>query len=366
MIARGMICCVLLLVLGGCGKYEERERETGYRGAARLNPYLAAARFLQACGYDVKSITAWKKPTRNDQMMVMAASGLSNEGFVRQMRVWVNDGGHLVLLLERAGTETSDWSDFNPRLEIGGALRDFLAEAGIEVAAPDDGSEVKAEKISWGRKRYQVDCMSRHGVKLRGHRARAFGTSAYGKGRISVLSDARPIRNRFIDSGEHAALLLALAAWSGSGGHVTFLLGTELSFWSMLCQKDWPALLGIGAVLVLWLWKTMPRFGPPDHADDGLVVRAYDHHIEALGGFSWRMDRCSESLATLRVEAREHVKRRMASAGLRDADWFGQAGLLSGIPRERVERAMNPAPVPDEATFTRVASDLQKMIHSIP
>jgi hypothetical protein len=366
MIARRVICFVLLLFLGGCGKYEERERETGYRGAARLNPYLAATRFLHECGYEVRSITGWEKPTRRDQMMVMAASALSNEGFVRQMREWVKGGGHLVLLVERAGTETSDWSDFNPQVKIGDVLRDFLAEAGIEVVGADDGGEVKAEKVSWGKKHYQVDSLSHLGVKARGHKLRAFGTSGYGKGRISVLADARPIRNRFIDDGEHAALLLELAGWSEARGRVTFLLGTELSFWSMLCQKGWPALLGIGAVLVLWLWKTMPRFGPLDQADDGLVVRAYDHHIEALGGFAWRMDRCSESLAALRAEVQERMNRRMARAGLRDADWFEQAGLLAGIPRERVERAMSPAPVSDEATFTRVAADLQKMIHSLP
>jgi len=364
--ARAVICFALLLLLGGCSRYEEREREIGYRGAARLNPYLAANRFLQACGYDVRSISAWEKPTRADQMLIMGASALSNEAFVRETRAWVSRGGHLVLLVERAGAETSDWSNFNPEVVISKALHDFLAEAEMEVAEPEGHDTVRADKISWGRKHFQVDVESQTGVKQHGHKPRAFGTANYGNGRVSVMADARPLRNRFIDRGDHAALLLSLAEWSGEDGRITFLTGTDLSFWSMLRQKGWPALWGLAVVLVIWLWKTMPRFGPLDHADEGGAVRAYDHHIEALGGFAWRMDRCSASLAALRADVHERMNRRMARSGTRDADWFEQAALLAGIPRERIERAMHPAPVADETTFTRIAADLQKLIQSLP
>ena len=53
---------VILLLLVSCGedeKYEEVEFDLGYKGAARVNPYLAAERFLKTGGWEVSSSRVW-------------------------------------------------------------------------------------------------------------------------------------------------------------------------------------------------------------------------------------------------------------------------------------------------------------------
>ena len=50
-----------LLVLGSCD-YREVEREIGYKGRARVHPWLAAERFVAAMGYPVRPEISWTAP----------------------------------------------------------------------------------------------------------------------------------------------------------------------------------------------------------------------------------------------------------------------------------------------------------------
>ncbi len=355
----------IFLLLAGCD-YEEVKTETGYKGKARVNPWLAAERFAKEKGYEVKSLPSWKNPGWEDSVVFMPAAILSNESFVRKMETWVTDGGHLVLLVDYAESERNDWRSvalWETRLEP--AMVKFLKDARIDLKERGGKTEVASQIMLAGTK-YEVSAESRAMVRFSTRKkSGVFVTREYGGGRISVLTDARIFRSRWIGEKEHAALLAALIEISPNEGAVNFIRGSGLSLWSLLSAHLWPVLIGLGLLLALWLWKSFARFGPVETAAIASPLRGYDHHLEALGDFQWRLDKGAALLAPLREQIVEAGQKLGAKAGRRDDDFFQLLADLAGIARERVVRALTEAAPSDSAVMTRTTADLQKLLKAL-
>jgi hypothetical protein len=123
-------------------------------------------------------------------------------------------------------------------------------------------------------------------------------------------------------------------------------------------------LLGLAAVLVIWLWRSLARFGPMEAAAASSPLRGYDHHLEALGDFQWRLDKGTALLAPLREQIIENGQHLAVKSGRRDADFFAFLAERAGLPRERVARALSETSPADAAVLTRTAADLQTLIHT--
>ena len=177
-----------------------------------------------------------------------------------------------------------------------------------------------------------------------------------------MITDGRIFRNRWIADHEHAALLAALIEATEYEGAVGFLRGSGLSLWGLLGNHLWPVLVGLGLLAVLWLWQSLTRFGPVEASDGVSTLRGYEHHLEALGDFQWRLDRAAALLAPLRGQIVERGQRLSARAGRRDDDFFQFLADRADLPRERVFRALAESAPPDSATLTRTAADLQKLL----
>jgi hypothetical protein len=350
---------LILLALVGCD-YTEVKRETGYKGKARINPWLAAERFVAKYGNKVESLPAWKTPGNDDAVWFVPASILSNRSFTRQVGEWVDDGGHLVLLVEHAGSETSDWNLDSSAPVIEGALVDMLEDAGIELKEAGEG--VKDSKIEFDGESYEVEAESQTSVAETGYAPGVFASVAKGDGQITVLTDGRLFRNRWIGDKEHAALLDALIESTGFEGNVGFLRGSGLSIWGLLAKHLWPVLLGLGVLTSLWLWKNFSRFGPVEAAAGASALRGYEHHLEALGDFQWRFDKASALLAPLRAQIVERGQRIITRAGRRDDDFFQFLAERAELPRDRVFRALVEESPKDTAILTRTAADLQRLL----
>ncbi len=338
----------------------EVKREIGYKGKARINPWLAAERFAAHDGGAVNSLAAWTAPEFKDAVWFVPAAVLTNESFTRRLASWVGDGGHLVLLVEHAGSESNDWSWTATEAEPSLALRGMLDEAGISLK--DRGKSVTATKIDFEDKSYQVDARSDVSVSVDDGEPGVFASAESGDGRISVLTDARLFRNRWIGDKEHAALLDALIRVTEYDGDIAFLRGSGLSLWGLLGDHLWPVLLGLAVLTVLWLWKNFTRFGPIEAADGSTTLRGYEHHLEALGDFQWRLDRASALLVPLRAQIVERGQRWVTRAGRRDEDFFQFLADRTGLPRARVFRALAEAAPADSAILTRTTADLQRLL----
>lgn len=353
---------LLLFALTGCD-YEEVVREIGYKGKARVDPWLAAERFCQENGESAHSLVTWKAPDSEDSVLFMPASLLGNTSFVRQVEQWVADGGNLVLLVEHADAETNDWSGSAPTPNMDPVLVKMLKRAGIKwTAESNHPKKSKSEKIEFDGDSFAVDADSKSSVAVKGGKPGVFASVVSGEGRITVLTDARIFRNRWIAENDHAALLNALVQISEYEGNVVFMRGTDISLWSLLRKHLWPVLLGLAVLIILWLWKNFSRFGPIESATDAPALRGYDLHLEALGDFQWRLDKGAALLAPLRAQIVELGQRASKRAGRRDDDIFQFLADRAGIPRDQVFRALAETAPADAAILTRTTADLQLLL----
>ena len=353
---------VMAIALTACD-YTEVKREIGYKGKARVNPWLAAERFAAHYGGAVRSLAVWTAPEYEDAVWFVPASVLGNESFTRRLESWVEEGGHLVLLVEHADSATSDWSSHTTEAELSPALLGLLGGAGILLEERDDSKKaVTASKIEFEGKAYEVDAESDARVSVDDGDPGVFASVESGDGRITVLTDARLFRNRWIGDKEHAALLEALIRVTEYEGDIAFLRGSGLSLWGLLCDHLWPVLLGLAVLTLLWLWNNFARFGPVEAADATSTLRGYEHHLEALGDFQWRLDRAAALLVPLRAQIVERGQRVAMRAGRRDDDFFQFLADRAGLPRERVFRALAEAAPADSAILTRTTADLQRLL----
>lgn len=353
---------LMALFLTSCD-YTEVVREVGYKGKARINPWLAAERFCAKSDHQVRSLVTWTAPGWDDAVWVMPATLLSNSSFTRQMEEWVMDGGHLILLVEHADAETNDWSDSVPELEQEPALIEMLDGMGLTLKDRGPGKdEARAGKVELEGKSFEIDATSKATVAAGDSKPGVFASVPCGDGRVTVVTDGRIFRNRWIGEKDHAALLDALIRVTDYEGNIAFLRGSSISLWDLLGNHLWPVLIGLGLLIVLWLWKNFTRFGPIEDAAGPSTLRGYDHHLEALGDFQWRLDHGTGLLAPLRAQIVERGQRLCSRSGRRDDDFFQFLADRAGISRERVFRALAEAAPADASILTRTTADLQRLL----
>ena len=362
---RALVIVLALLVTACGGGHTTRKREIGYKGKARLDAYLAAGRFLEKSGYAVTSEPGWPDFDQDFAVAILPASVVSTQAYARELEQWVAGGGHLICLVERAESYHDDWA----RWSAGGRsdeaalpedLDGWFERAGLTVGR---GDAVEAKRLAVDGVKHEVFAESAVGVTVEGGTRQALGQVGFGEGLITVMADARPFRNRYLADHDHAALLLALVDSSPYEGGVVIVRDAALSLWKLLGDRAWPALLGLLALILCWLWKNLPRFGPLRRADPPTTLRDYDHHLEALGDFHWRLDRGAALLKPLRDGVLERAQR---CAGARDADFFQWLAERAGLSRERAERAMTHERAGDPASFARLVADLQKIHLTLP
>lgn len=359
---RLLLMAAAALALTACNDTEV-VREIGYKGKARLNPWLAAERFVARLDWQVHSVIAWTPPAWDDAVWIMPASILSNASFCRRMDEWVRDGGHLILLVEHADEAANDWAGDAAPPVLEPALLAMLRRARITLkpAVPNSGSTTAENKVEFGGRTFAVDGSSDCSVAPAGGKPGVLASVAAGIGRITVVTDGRLFRNRWIDGHEHAGLLEALVAATNNRARVGFMRGAGLSLWALLRQHLGPVLLAGGLWLVLWLWKNLSRFGPLEAAAAPPVLRGYEHHLAALGAFQWRVDRAASLLAPLRRQIIELAQRPGLHGERAGGDVYQLLADRSGLPRDRVARALAETRPADPASLTRSAADLQQL-----
>ncbi len=170
-----------------------------------------------------------------------------------------------------------------------------------------------------------------------------YGRFRYGKGWITTGSfDA--FDNEHIGRHDHAPLFLRLMTLPDGPRAVTMITLTPYDgLWRWLASHAPEALFIAALMLVAWLRRRMPRFGPllPEPAP---VRPGLREHLAASGQYLLREGCCEALLAPMR----ESVQRQLESLAHRHPD-IASAELLgehvSGIPAAEIRRAL--ATVPD-------------------
>ncbi|MFN0079071.1 MAG: DUF4350 domain-containing protein [Prosthecobacter sp.] len=409
------IVMVLLtsLALCGCdGHWEDYEKTLGYRGKARVNPFLAAELLLKELGHNAhgaKSLT--KLPSHDSVILISGENGLP-DGRAKQLLRWTFSGGHLIYCLDGARAYNDFDTQFGtfissllleeekdpildqlgvsaakrlPKEELAEFAKDMLnksAPDGDKKAEPkkkktddeeDDDSWLESvQEVKWNSKTYQLSLGGyQHLILKRSLRAGEFAAGPkdealalhlqHGMGKITLLAHARPFRNRWIGERDHARWLSALVGEHGSK-EVLFVASSAGSFLTLLWQHGWMALVALAVCLIFWLWQQMPRFGPLAEVELD-STRHFASHIGALGEFFWRMRRGGMLVTAAREAVWERVRERHRSLddGSRHMNDLLAAEIArrTGLPEKRIAAAFDVIPPESGHNFVTLMRDLQ-------
>lgn len=414
--------CLLLaaFLLCACdGHWEDVEKVTGYKGKARVNPFLAAECLLDALGHDAHGAKSLAKMPPHDAVILISGENGLPEGRAKQLLRWTFSGGHLIYCLHG----TRPYNDFESQFgtfisallleeakdpvleqlgvgvqkrisseEIKKLLKGYTDEEDEEDAKkedsekdPDDAEQQEkktaeekekslesAQDVAWNGKTYHLSLGGyQHLVLNRKLHAGEFSAGPenkslalhlrHGMGGVTLLAHARPFRNRYMGEHDHAPLLAALVGEHASR-EVLFVANSTGSFFGLLWQHGWIALVTLALCLIFWLWQQMPRFGPLAEVELD-STRHFASHIGALGEFFWRMRRSTLLVNAARdaVWVRVRERHRSLDDGSRQMNdqLAEEIARRTGLPVKRVTAAFDVTPPNTTHNFVNLMRDLQ-------
>jgi len=273
----------------------------GASGEARLRPFLAAERFAERMGLSKKELRSLP------DLDALAGGGvllLPNQRQsldrqrVERLLAWVQAGGHLVAEAESLGVA-------DPVLDQL-AVRRSEAPLGKSLAvAFTDGATLKVSlrpgmAIEPPTSRLLLRAADGNSLRL--------ATFVRGGGVVTVTTSLDFARNQQIGAPDHAEFLWRLMEATPAKHIAVYYQPVRLSLWSFLTEHALAALAAGVALLVAWLWRIAPRFGPvaPDAPP---VRRRLLDHLRASGRYYWALDLRERLLVAARDAALRRVLR---------------------------------------------------------
>lgn len=379
----------LSVAISSCGKTELKKRTLGYKGEARANAFLAAQRYLRNMGYEVESQAGFGKLSDEVSTMFLPPSALNTVGRGKRIMDWVDEGGHIVVMLKGGGKRGNDFApnnvydaDTELKDELPGV--DYILEQ-IGVTATQWTNE-DAERL--GRDEWEklsepervlgnsepstfsfagedqvIYQWSDKLLEYNSDEAKeqyCYVNEYYGDGLVTVLTDASPLRNRYIGYAGHSAFLNMLVDQSGTG-KIIFSNGVGDGLFSLIWRYFKFAVIGLAVVIVFWLWKNLPRFGPEQDLPES-QMREFSTQVQGVGRFLWKQKREDAMLSALRGSVNKHLS--VGSYGDSDAV-FAQLAESSSLPLESVVEAMTRNNIREHSVMVRVVKHLQIILKTI-
>jgi hypothetical protein len=184
-----------------------------------------------------------------------------------------------------------------------------------------------------------------------------------GRGAVTVVSSLLFARNRSIGTSDHAEFLWHLFSMTPARELVVYWSPGRLSLWTFLKANAAPALAACGALLFLWLWSIMPRFGPvaPD-APPGR--RRLLDHLRASGRYYWTKGLRSRLVLAARDAALRRIGRAQPDfATATDRERAARLASLTSIAPEEAQKFLSAAGTMRGADFIKLTQHAQR-VHS--
>lgn len=297
-----LILSLLALVLSSCGKYEEKTRDVGYRGIAKVDHFLAARRMIEEMGWTAFSYGGVPNfPPPAGATLIAPAASLQSEGMLEELDTWLTDGGNLIAYLvvpdERSlpSEIDDDWESMLAYFECEVAAISDLEKSDFthldwDAAKTKESQDIKKitlDSVLLVREEpyatnFETTLLLRD---LEDEDARHDGilTFDYGEGTLTLLATAKPFSNKNIHQKEHATLLRDLIAM-GQGVEVWFVYSTRTSFFGLLWQRGPFAVLALLLTLIILVWWAARGFGPRYTRGTDSNPKL-DEHLLASGAF---------------------------------------------------------------------------------
>lgn len=358
----------------------KESRDTGYEGIARTQPFLAAERLLASLGWEVRRDHAIKDLGYGGTL-ILNGDGSSNQITSQRALEWAeNQHGHLILLLSGSESWRNDWEpNFqqflvnSEELNVHPVLKKLhltVSSKGVFSMGSPATIDVEIDGESYEMK--SAPPLTLHASSMPGKADVLVGTKDEASlvsmplksgGRITVVCDGVPFRNRQLDTADHAQILVALVSLGSEWQQrsVAFLLHSSISFYGLLWDQFWMPIIALAVLLLAWLWKNFPRFGPL-LAANGNADRQFSDHLRMTGNFLWSRRRSSDLLqATRQAILRRLQVRHHGMSGAPEDRLMEHFSGLTQIPYDRVARAWQASESNDSGHFLAILRDLQSI-----
>jgi hypothetical protein len=351
------------LVLRTCEPYIHQVSVTPH-GEALTNPLLAAQLLLTRLGYPARVVRGEIDLPPAGQVLVMlhrtaAFASLRQANLLR----WVAAGGRLVV------TPSEDDETGKPDA--------LLAALGVQ-AAPGPSNTNRRGLVHLPLPPVKAMAMvvaSRHLhlIDTRHAASHALGDASgafllilpYGKGDVTVVSDASFFEGFWIGQYDNAALVVWLVLGRTEPAGVVLSFEDEMpSLAALLGRHAWtlvlPALLLAGA----GAWRAAARFGPlaPDPPDER---RSLLEHLDAAGRWLWQGDRGMDRRALMdavrRAVAARVEARQPAWSKLPGPELIENLAAAAGLAPQEVAQALHGPAIRDEAQFVATVRTLAQV-----
>jgi hypothetical protein len=341
-----------------------------YQGEARFNDLFAAELLLRELAIDADSRSSllpseWL-PEPSDTLLVRASPALAATDERELLQRWVVAGGHLVILAPAQSTRlTEDFFDyFGYRvIEIDPAAEGRWDDA-VVVPETDTGLESIGYAIDAASATFRLESTGDGfaGATLSDVHGIFAARRAWGGGVVTAIAGSMLFGNRFLAESDHARLLLDSVA-----GHVEprkVWLVYEASFpplWQLVWDHAPYAVSGIALAVLVWLWSTIPRFGPlmsPARPERRSIIE----HVRAAGQFLWRYDGAKDLAAGSAATVVHRADSMHSGIGrLPLAEQAALIGKLTRRPARVVLDALEPRDHMGQREFTQRIRMLQAL-----
>jgi hypothetical protein len=327
------VLALALIALGALWFFSSYERVparawVGPSGEALRNPYLAAGRLAARMGLaarELRSLPELDSLHPGSVLLAPARRQALDPRRLGHIVAWVQGGGHLIVEPELIALS-------DPLLELLGVQRQpASAQAKPVPVTLADGRELI------------VSLPGAMTLQARDGDAARFVSFPLGKGRVSAVSSLHFARNGLIGTHDNAEFFWHLLRLAPATELQVYLRPERLSLWGFLAQHAAPVLAAAAALLALWLWRIVPRFGPVRPEAPPARRRLLDH-LRATGRYYWE-----QGLSARLVDAaRDAALRRIGGvqpdfAAASAAERAARISALARIAPGEAQRFIAPA-----------------------
>jgi len=352
---------VVLVALGAVWLYLNLEYVTepeyvGFQGEARRNPLLAATHLYERMGVparEARRIADLDALEPDETLVLLRRRAVLDQRHTDQLLSWVAAGGHLIVEPERH--RVTD--------RILDALK--IHRRALNVRPPRKPSEFRLPhsrrplRVDFGPREHFVSTEERAALTVDEHWSILVEQFRLGRGLVTIVNGLRFMTNQHIGEHDHAEFAWQLVQFKPGTRSVVVaprLAGPSLVAW---VRESAPyAAITTVLLLVLWLWRVIPRFGPL-RADPAAARPRLLDHIRASGMFHWSRGSAGRLLAAAREACLRQVTRNHPGlAELRHDAQVQRFAELTALPPSDVELALRQAPT-DPQQFTTAIRTLQ-------
>jgi len=276
--------------------------------AVRNNPFLALERTLQRLGRPaarVSTIASTSDLPRDGVLIITDRRDALTDAGTRALLQWVRAGGHLITEDRQIGKRDPLLAALGVESVPGRAKKRSGALRPVQARLPGSNRAYKLQMHALQSLSTEREVLAQADTDAATHMLHF----AEGRGRVTVFNDLHFMTNFALRDDDHAEFVWALTHLHANGPVAYFDNAVNLSLWRWLQEHALLVIMSGVVLVLLWLWRIVPRFGRVADAP-ARDRRSLLEHLAASGRFQWQHG----AGAQLAEAARELALRKVQSA----------------------------------------------------